>query len=104
MSNRPAPVRRAVHVLLNDVVLAGFQLSLDLPEFESEARSIIREATAVIEALCGRLDVVDAKQVEGEPLPVELKAELRAISQGAQDQSLELLGQLQALRTLRIPD
>lgn len=102
MPNQPAPVRRAVHVLLNDVVLAGFQLSLDLPEYESEARSIIREATSAIEALCNRLDVVDAQQVEGQALPPELKEELRAISRSAQEQSLVLLGQLQALRSLRI--
>lgn len=104
MPNQPAPVRRAVHVLLNDVVLAGFQLSLDLPEYESEARSIIREATATIEALCERLDAVDAHQIEGQPLPAEQKQELRAISQAAQDQSLVLLGQLQALRALRVPE
>lgn len=102
MPQKPAPVRRAVHVLLNDVVQAGFQLSLDLPEFESEARSIIREATAVIEELCGRLDVIDAQQLPGTSLSPGLKAALKAISAEAQTRSLTLLGQLQALRALRV--
>jgi hypothetical protein len=104
MSNSLAPVRRAVHVLLNDVVLAGFQLTLDLPEFESEARSIIREATSEIESLCARLDVVDAHQIPGISLPVEWKSELRLVSERAQARSLELLGQLQSIRALRVPD
>ena len=104
MPSTPAPVRRAVHVLLNDVVLAGFQLSLDLPEFEAEANSIIREATASIEVLCGQLDVVDAHQIPGVSLSPEWKAELRRISEAAQARSLELLGQLQAIRALNIPD
>lgn len=104
MPQQHAPVRRAVHVLLNDVVLAGFQLMLDLPEFEAEAQSIIREATAAIELFCGRLDVVDSHQVEGESLTPEWKAELRSISRDAQARSLELLGHLQALRSLKVPD
>jgi hypothetical protein len=102
MPSTPAPVRRAVHVLLNDVVLAGFQLSLDLPEFEAEANSIIREATASIEALCAELDVVDAHQIPGVPLAPEWKSELRRISEVAQARSLELLGQLQAIRALNV--
>ena len=102
MLQKPAPVRRAVHVLMNDVVQAGFQLSLDLPEFEAEARSIIREATVVIEALCGRLDVIDAQQLPGIPLSPALKSELKEISAEAQARSLTLLGQLQALRALRV--
>lgn len=104
MATSLAPVRRAVHVLLNDVVLAGFQLSLDLPEFESEARSIIREATACIDALCARLDAVDAQQLPGLPLAPEWKLELRRVSDDAQARSLELLGQIQALRGLRVPN
>ncbi len=104
MPSTPAPVRRAVHVLLNDVVLAGFQLSLDLPEFEAEANSIIREATASIESLCAELDVVDAHQIPGVPLAPEWKSELRRISEVAQARSLELLGQLQAIRALNVTD
>lgn len=104
MSSKPAPVRRAVHVLLNDVVLAGFQLSLDVPQFEAEARSIIREATAEIESFCARLDEVDAHQIQGKPLPEEWKNELRKISREAQARSLELLGQLQALRSVKPVD
>lgn len=104
MPQQYAPVRRAVHVLLNDVVLAGFQLMLDFPEFEAEAQSIIREATSAIEQYCGRLDVVDSHQIEGEPLPPEWKSELRSISQEAQGRSLELLGHLQALRALKVPE
>lgn len=96
MTEQALHIRQAVHVLLNDVVLAAFQLDLDLPHFEAEANTIFREASHTISTLIQRLDELETSKM----LATERSAELLTISDHAQQRSLELLGNLQALRAL----
>lgn len=83
-------------MLLNDAVLAAFQLALDLPEFEAEAQSIVREASHTISTLLQKLDEVEAAKSKG----TSREEGLHAVSREAQRKSLELLGALQALRSV----
>lgn len=96
MTEQALHIRQAVHVLHTDVVLAAFQLALDLPHFEAEANTVVREASHAISTLKQRLDEVETSKMR----PMERSIELRAISDHAQPKSLELLGNLQAHRAL----
>ncbi len=96
MTDQALHIREAVHVLLNDAVLAAFQLALDLPQFEAEAQSIVREASHTISTLLQRLDALEAEKAKG----TSREAALHAVSREAQRKSLELLGALQALRSV----
>ncbi len=96
MTEQALHIRQAVHVLLNDVVFDAFQLALDLPHFEAEANTIVREASHAISTLIQRLDELETSKMRA----TERSAELLAISDHAQQRSLELLGTLQALRGL----
>lgn len=96
MTDQSLQIRQAVHVLLNDAVLAAFQLALDLPEFEAEAQSIVREASHTISTLLQKLDEVEAAKSKG----TSREETLHAVSREAQRKSLELLGALQALRSV----
>ena len=96
MTDQSLQIRQAVHVLLNDAVLAAFQLALDLPQYEAEAQSIVREASHTISTLIARLDALEAT-----PQSTAKKTELlEEVSREAQQRSLALLGNLQALRAL----
>ena len=96
MTDQSLQIRQAVHVLLNDAVLAAFQLALDLPQYEAEAQSIVREASHAISTLIARLDVLETN-----PESAAKSAEiLEEVSREAQQRSLALLGNLQALRAL----
>ena len=96
MTEQALHIRQAVHVLLNDGVLDAFQLALDLPPFEAEANTLVREASHAISTLIQRLDELETSKMRA----TERSAELLAISDHAQQRSLELLGTLQALRGL----
>ena len=76
--------------------MAAFQLALDLPQFEAEAQSIVREASHTISTLLQRLDEIGASKQTG----LQREEALHAVSREAQRKSLELLGALQALRSV----
>ena len=99
MPHNPDDIRRAVHSLLNNVVEQSFMFMLEHPEYESEAQSIIGEASQTIRELVQQINAIKTPQADAPRLILaEYNQRLSRISDTAQARSLLYLGMLQGLQ------
>ena len=94
MPTNRSELKRAVHVLLNDVVEQCFQNMIHYPEHSSELNRIIKDATHEINYLSLKIDAHDFK-IDSP----ELKDHYKVISRDTHKKSLHLLGKLQSLQS-----
>lgn len=99
MPHNPDDIRRAVHSLLNNVVEQSFMFMLEHPEYESEAQSIIGEASQTIRELIQQINTIRPPQADAPRLILaEYNQRLSRISNAAQERALFYLGMLQGLK------
>lgn len=93
MSTDRSELKRAVHVLLNDVVEQCFQNMMHYPQHSGDLNRIIKDATDEINYLTMKIDAHNF----GSDSP-ELKDHFRSISKDTHKKSLHLMGKLQSLQ------
>lgn len=99
MPHNPDDIRRAVHSLLNHVVEQSFMFMLEHPEYESEAQSIIGDASQTIRELVSETNAIKPPQADApRVILAEYNQRLSRISDIAQERSLCYLGMLQGLQ------
>ncbi|MGB0424084.1 MAG: hypothetical protein ACPGED_07175 [Flavobacteriales bacterium] len=94
MTTNRSELKRAVHVLLNDVVEQCFQNMIHYPQHSSELNRIIKDATDEINYLTLKIDAHDFPNDSP-----ELKDHFKTISKDTHKKSLRLLGSLQNLQS-----
>lgn len=93
MQNKSSELRRAVHLMMNDVVEQCFSHMIHHPTKSEEINNIIRDASEEINYQVLKIDAHDWSKNE-----VKLQEHYRAISKDVQRKSLEMLSRLQRIQ------